>query len=272
MKTITLVAFRRPVYTDQALRRLSECRRLADFDHLMIFIDPGYEEVVEVCQGWARRFPIDARVFVNETRLGVAGNPLRAYSHAFGNLESDFHVAIEDDALLSPDALELALWYYNEHGSEAERYAFFNLCDHYDYRGAERNRWNLPEDPSLIAESVNLSSPFAWCISRLQWPFIENNWDKNTRSIGGWDWSLRFAMRVEGKVALTPVLSRCQNIGEQDGTWEDGSTFWVQRGLNYSNGAHQGGFTLVNRVTPKEARRLARWMIPELPRYFSGTK
>jgi len=68
MNTITFVAFRRPDYTDQALGRLCECRRLTDFDQLSIFIDPGYEEVVEVCRSWSGRFPIESRVFVSETR------------------------------------------------------------------------------------------------------------------------------------------------------------------------------------------------------------
>ena len=272
MNTITLVAFKRPAYTDRALRRLYECRRLTDFDQLAIFIDPGYDQVVEVCRSWSVRFPIESHVFVNEVQLGVADNPLRAYSHVFGDLGSGFNVAIEDDALLSPDALELALWFRNEHGSKSSRYAFLNLCDHYDYRGRGRNKANVPEDPSLFAESVSLSSPFAWCFSRHQWPFIQGSWNKNTRSIGGWDWSIRFAMRMKGQIALTPVLSRCQNIGELDGTYEDGRTFWVQRGLNYSDGLYRGPYTVVNPVAPEDTRRLAPWMIPELLRYFASPK
>jgi len=264
------VAYRRPDYTEKALQALRRCTGLDDFDHFSIFVDPGFPEVIRVCGDWASRFPINAMVHVNEAHLGVAENPFRAYSHVFDRLNSDFNVAIEDDAVLSVDALKLALCYFQHESSATSRYSFLNLCDHYDYRGNGKNIGNVPEDPSLLAESTNLSSPFAWCFARHQWPFIQNNWDKNVGGLRGWDWSIRFAMRMEGKVALTPVLSRCQNIGERGGVHEDGTTFHYQLGLRYSDGTYRGPFKVVNRITPDESRRLEPWMVLELPRYFAA--
>lgn len=251
MKTITLVAYKRPAYTNEVLRHLACCRKLDQFHRLCIFIDPGNDEVVEVCRARRQSFSIPVELTVNEKLLGVAQNPVRAYTFVFEELSTDFNVAIEDDAALTPDALELALWFYANHGSPSSRYSFLNLCDHYDYRGAGMNRGNVAEDPSLLAESINLSSPFAWCFTRHSWPFVKRNWNKNTRSIWGWDWSMRFGMRMEGRIALTPVVSRCQNIGRMDGTFETGQTFWVQQGLRYSNGSYQGDFSLVNPVTER---------------------
>jgi len=269
VKSITLVAYNRPLYTDEVLRALASCRLISDFDRLAIFVDPGCADVAGLCRTWSKRMPIAAEVFANESRLGVAGNPLKAYSYVFEQLAVDYNVAIEDDAVLSPDALELALWFHDHHGSETSRYCFFNLCDHYRYRGEGRNWGNVPEDPSLIAENADLSSPFAWCLPRREWPFVKRNWNQNTRSIGGWDWSIRFAMRMEGRIALTPVLSRCRNIGRLNGTHENEETYRAQLGLRHSDGSYRGGFNMVNRVSEEQSRRLARWMIPEVPRYFA---
>ena len=270
MKTITFVAYKRPSYTAEALRHLRECRGLEHFDLILISIDPGYNEVVSVCHEWAAGFPIEVRIRVNEEHLGVAGNPLRAYTTVVEDLGAEFNVALEDDALLSPDALEVALWFFRRHAANG-RYAFLSLCDHYEYRGSGRNKGGVPEGPSLLAETSNLSSPFAWCFAAPEWPFLKRHWNANTRSIGGWDWSIRFGMRIEGRVALTPVLSRCRNIGEKDGTHDTPQTWAdIQVGLNHSDGSYRGEYSIVNHVSDAEARMLYPWMIPELARVFGG--
>ena len=244
-------------------------RRLADFNRIAIFIDPGEDDIADLCRMWAWRQIVTTEVFVNETRLGVAGNPQRAYTYVFDTLGSDFNVAIEDDAVLMPDALELALWFDERQDVGLSRYAFLNLCDHYSYRGGEYSRGGVPEDPALLAENVTLSAPFAWCLARSRWPFIRKNWNKNAHAIWGWDWSVRLAMRMEGMIALTPVVSRCRNIGWQNATNETAETFLWQLGLPHSDGSHRGDFEIAHHVSADDARRLAPWMIPEIGRYLA---
>jgi hypothetical protein len=272
MKSITLVAYKRPDYTAAVLEHLSACRGLDAFDRVLIFIDPGVDRVSEICRHWASRLPIPAEAIVHPERLGVAGNPFHAYTHVFEELGAGFNVAIEDDAVLSSDALELALWFHDRYARQGGRYAFLNLCDHYEYRGEGSNKGGVPENPALLAETSNLSSPFAWCLPGREWPFIKANWNRNSRSITGWDWSIRFAMRMEAKVALTPVVSRCRNIGALDGTHENRDTYQVQLGLRYSDGAYTGDYSIVNRLETDQLRKLERWMVPELPRYFARDK
>jgi hypothetical protein len=272
MKTITFVGYKRPAYTNQVLSHLALCDGLTRFDRMEMFIEPGYDEVVDVCRHWASRLPLPAGITVNAKRLGVADNPLRALSHVFETLGSDFNVAIEDDAVLSPDAISLALWFAEQHGGAESRYAFLNFCDHYVYRGNGRNGGGLIEHPSLLAESPHLSSPFAWCFTRHRWPFAKRHWNTNVRSIQGWDWSIRFGMRIEGVISLTPVLSRCRNIGELDGTWDTPESWAaVQLGLNHSDGSYRGDYSIVNPVSPEVAHQLCPWMIPEIPRIVTDS-
>jgi hypothetical protein len=162
----------------------------------------------------------------------------------------------------------MALWFYENH-SGSDVYLCLSFCDHLRYRGPGKNRNGLPEDPSFLAETRDISAPFAWCFPARSWPFAKRHWNKNRLSLPGWDWSLRFGMRIEGRVGLTPVLSRCRNIGRFDGTWENGETFKVQLGLNYSDGSYRGGYSIVDPVAESDRRRLDAWMIAELPRLFS---
>ena len=279
MKTITMIAHDRPAYTAQAIGALAEALVKLDeltFDELIFSIDPGNDEVARVCerasQTLAESGIVECSVYVNASRQSasptdaVAENELLALGRAFEDRDSDFNLSLEDDAVLTPDAALLAKWFWECHGGPASEYTLMAMCNHRDF-GRGKNPGGIPDDPSYVAEATHISSPFAWCTSRWQWPFIRDHWNKKVVNPSGWDWSLSYAMRLDKRRALHPVLSRCKNIGREGGVHEYPEWFdQSQGGLVYSNGTYAGPYKVVAKIPDSELERLEPWMLPELER------
>ena len=279
MNTITLIAHNRPSYTAQTIMGLTEALLNTVnpvFDKLIFSIDPGNSEVVDVCEKAAEVLAngsvIECVVYVNKGRLSddgtiaVATNTELALMRAFEENDSDFNLSIEDDAVLTPDATLIAEWFLRCHGGPTSGYLLMSMCNHRDF-GRNRNPGTIPNDPSYIAEAAHITSPFAWCLSRYQWPFVRDSWNKKIKFPMGWDWSLSYAMRLEKKRALHPVLSRCRNIGREGGVHESVETFdHSQLGLTYSDGTYSGDYRIVARIPDSELEQLDPWMTLELGR------
>ena len=115
MKTLTLTVNNRPGYLRQLLDSLRR-NNVDGYDLLYCAVEPGCPEVLDVCK--AIDF-IPTHVHLNAERLGVRENPYQALRAVF-DMGSDFNVYLEDDLLVSPDALDLANWYLEQD----ERFAF----------------------------------------------------------------------------------------------------------------------------------------------------
>ena len=284
MKTVTLIAHSRPGYTAQAIGALAEALLKPDepiFDKLIISIDPGNAEVETICNRMAEVLStsgvIDCTVYVNAPRQSpsptdaVAENELLALSRAFEEHGSEFNLSIEDDAILTPDAALLAKWFWECHGGPASKYTLMAMCNHRDF-GHGENPGGVPNDPSYVAEASHIAAPFAWCMSKWQWPFVRDYWNKKVVNPSGWDWSLSYAMRLDKRRTLHPVLSRCKNIGREGGVHEYPEWFdKSQGGLVYSDGMYAGPYKIVVKIPDSELEKLEPWMLPEVANERSKT-
>jgi hypothetical protein len=277
VKTITIIAHDRPLYTAKVISALAEALIKPSepaFDLLIMSVDPGCREVMEVCERAAKVLTesgvIECVVYVNVPRQSasptdaVAENELLALSRAFDEHDSEFNLSLEDDAVLTPDSALLADWFYRCHGGPLSDYLLMAMCNHRDF-GRGKNPGDVPDDPSYIAEAAHIAAPFAWCLSKWQWPFVRDSWNKKVVNPSGWDWSLSYAMRLAKRRALHPILSRCKNIGREGGVHESVESFdQSQGGLVYSDGTYEGDYKIVVRVPGSELERLEPWMLPEL--------
>src|SRR5574340_426440 len=173
MKTIGLTAFRRPEYEKRVMQSVK------DLNH----IDRGY-----------RFFTFHDRE--NGGHLGCDRNMFRSISQCF-EYGSEFHVQIEDDTLLAPDALDLADWFFNH--PERDNYVLLNLHAH-------SKDLSQPLD---IHEHYGFTS-WGWAITREMWErWILPNWGgKHRVHPMRWDWSVSYALRKNGLKTLSPILSR----------------------------------------------------------------
>lgn len=278
MKTVTLIAHSRPAYTAQAITALAAALLVPDepvFDKLIISIDPGNAEVELICNKMAEILSdgvIECVTYVNVPRQSasttdtVAEAELLALSRAFEEHGSELNLSIEDDAILTPDAALLADWFWECHGGPASEYLLMAMCNHRDF-GRGENPGGVPNDPSYVAESAHIAAPFAWCMSKWQWPFVRDSWNCKKVNPSGWDWSLSYAMRLARKRALHPILSRCQNIGREGGVHEYPEWFdKSQGGLTYSDGTYAGCYEIVVRIPDSELQRPEPWMLAEMER------
>ena len=277
MNTVSIVAHSRPLYTRQVISGLiGALAKLPErfFDLLIFSIDPGYPEVLDVCESGAKVLAksdlIDCEVVVNApSRFGapidaIAANVGGALHRAFETHDSSFHVSLEDDAVLTPDSLLLARWFHEAHGGPLSDYSLFSFCNHRDYGRGQQPE--IPEsDPSLVAESARITSPFAWSLTRWQWPMVAESWNSKICFPRGWDYSLSLAMRLNRQRALHPVLSRCRNVGREGGTNETASSYDETQGnLIYSDGSYAGPYRVAVRIPDPELEQLDDWMVAEV--------
>ncbi len=117
----------------------------------------------------------------------------------------EFNVALEDDAVLSPDALEFAEWFYAL--PNRSEYVYCSLGDpHYRTERALENEYRDVHECRSIYTS-------AWCFTKFEWAWMREWWNRHLRTQVGWDWSLAYAMETHNKRSLYPLVSRAKNIG-----------------------------------------------------------
>lgn len=179
-------------HTSELRETLTALRMYAPGTDLFVNADPGgkLDRVILI----VREFFPEARVEVNRKRLHNRWNIQRVLHRAFVHHE---HVlSLEDDALISLDALDLCRWYFENHSEE-----FMALCLFNHSRGWE------PAD--AIAESWHFC-PWGWAISRGWYQKLLPHWMNDGAH---WDASVNVAMKANRWKVLCPLFSRSSHIG-----------------------------------------------------------
>lgn len=208
MKAISLPVATRPHYLKQMLSTLKECN-LNGYT-LYVNAEPN-QDVIDVVNDITF---IETKLVVNKERLGVRRNPFNVLDRAFQ--DADFVVHLEDDLIVSPDALDLANWYYDTFKDDPTKYmayGFFNYESDMD-------------EPEEIIQHARFNG-LGWCTFKTNW----NKWfrpiwfddDINKRVWGpntwGWDWSVQAVCKTEGLNTLIPSFGRSNHIGREGGTY-----------------------------------------------------
>lgn len=194
---MTMTAFRRPDYLDLVLRSLKKNAGLQDYT-LNFGIEPGSSEVISMCKH------VDfmkTSVVINPVRLGVLKNPYELLKRTFDS-GVDGVLYLEDDVVLSPDAVKLATWYLNN--PQRNDFLCMNLYNHDSKSEA---------DPTSCFAGTKFSA-LGFVITKEQWKaYFEPNWTKDPR---GWDFSITNLIQT-GLRVLQPRVSRSHHIGRERG-------------------------------------------------------
>lgn len=256
MKTVTLPVYKRADYLRETLDALKSNR--TDGYTLYVSVEPGSDEVAGMVK--AIDF-MPTKILWNKEKLGLNANIRQALFSAMED-GSEFNVAIEDDVVLSPDALDLAEWFrtYDKRGE----YIALVLC-HFDGKGRPR-----------VLHPLRKFWSWGYCFTREGWKkaFVDG-WDyvekqrKEDKRGTNWDTLMMRWVLTRRFSTLLPDLSRSRHIGEVGGTHfleHNASKHYDRffRNLPVSDGSVRDGFVVegtINECPTEEYERriLGRW-------------
>lgn len=196
MKTISLTTNDRPHYLRQCLDCLAACEGVEDWV-LCVVSEPNYD-CIEMIRGISF---MRVNHFRNQVQMGVNPNTYLAVEHAF-RIGSGYNVYLEDDVLLSRDALTLA---------EQHRCAIFP-----ELLAFRRRKEDLAQ-PQLVCRSAEeglLGCGFAMWTK--DWPRVRSHWfEVNPPEHKGetWDLALGAALEAAGTLIWRPMVNRSRHIG-----------------------------------------------------------
>jgi len=202
MKSISITAFNRPRYLKKVLQSLS-LNNLKGYDKIYCGIEPGNDEVFEICRKIDFIEPV---IILNKTVIGIRRNPYELLNRLFEE-GSEFNVYLEDDSELSPDAIELANYHYNNFKNDE----YFCCCFH-NYQSSKEHKSKLIEKQEFWAIGFSL---FATAWKKWYKSYWFDDHIAKEFNIGGigWDWSIRASILKHKKQVLTPMFSRSMHIG-----------------------------------------------------------
>lgn len=205
MRTITIAAYRRPEYLAQVLNSLSAALEYCpEFkpDRIILGIDLGGDLEIVPSEDW----PFPAEIIRWPEHLGVNEHPRRLLQYAFMELGSDFNLHLEDDTVLSPDALRLAMWFQRT-PNPASTLSLYSASKAVAENEIVRYRQDF--------------GGWGWATTRAVWlRLLAPYWNYKRDLPIGWDWSISKLMAEKGLRAMEPSLSRVRNIGREKGTYQ----------------------------------------------------
>jgi hypothetical protein len=218
MRTISMICYNRPKYLARALAAIDACDTTG-FDELHIFAEPvaADTEMASLLRSLTTvcgRIPVT--VHMNEKKLGVRDNPYRALSFVFECLGSDLNVHVEDDVLISPDALQMAIWYQSlPHRVKCMCLCLFNP-------GGSWDETKLQDEKQCV--SCYGFSPWGWACTKENWQewfsreWYTDRWAGPNGERVGWDWSINYHTAFTHTAStVMPAVSRAMTIGAEGG-------------------------------------------------------
>lgn len=196
MKTITLTATNRPHYLKILLDSL-RANNLSGYT-LYCSVEPGDKEVFSMC---SKINFVPTVITLNHRKRGVRDNPFKILSLVFDS-GSDFNVYLEDDIILSPDALNLANWYSTRINSNCLCGLFFNY-------GSDISK------PTIIRKVRDFNA-LGFVLNKDSWyKKFSPMWYSDNR---GWDWSIvSYLLRTPDLYCYQPITGRSNHIGRVGG-------------------------------------------------------
>lgn len=209
MKTITITAYKRPVYLRKVLESLVR-NDLRDW-HVFIALEPSsmQEMVKQVIH--ANLKGQTYTIIENPERLGVEANPHNILTYVFEN-GSDINIYLEDDTIVSPDITRIANWYLT---LDLEQILCLSLLAG-NCGGIENVSY--AKHPTVFGYTDKFNS-LGWIATKKQWDkYISNFWFSDRILKTTWDWAvLRELQQRPYLKTIQPMMARANHIGRENG-------------------------------------------------------
>lgn len=161
----------------------------------------------------------DCTITINESLLGIAENGFQAMERAFAD-GARYALYLEEDMLVSPDATQLAAWYFANH--EPDWLCLNLLGGGCSSAGFMSN----PDHPDLLFRGRTFNS-LGFAVRREEWEqHMRAAWRKEAEPVvkfdgvptGGWDWAVSSMLMSSPDLStIQPVLARATHTGRRGG-------------------------------------------------------
>lgn len=198
MIAVTLTAYNRPQYLRQTLDSLARC---VGIDQCLFLpqVEPADDSVWEMVQTWAA-CPVEAQR--NRKRLFLNRNTYTALDRAFHHpAQFTSFVHVEDDILLSRDALQYFVWAI-EQLRKSDKYLIVSAYS--------RPRNTVAPDERHLAAFRHVFTPIAWGIDRERLKFMLDQWSFRCPTKFTQAFRYRYSRKL---LEIYPLLSRSETIG-----------------------------------------------------------
>lgn len=224
VRTLSLTAYNRPDYLRQTVDALNGCEALDQFERVFVSIDASDQQ--DAVLSAVNRLKLSTIVYVHTEHLGLNANIKFALQQAFAG--SQFNVHLEDDIVLSPDALRFVLW-------AAPQVPVVEL---FSRRVGEADPGSCSFHPHF--------NPWGWaCAAEVFKRFIEPDWELRLKQVPTWDLALHSVMAANCLQALRPHLSRSKHIGRTGTTQMEAYFDQHLASFNFCASAYSGAYRVV---------------------------
>jgi hypothetical protein len=218
-KVITISLYNRVDYSKQVLEHLSKCIGVEDYE-ILVHIDrsPWVDELMDLVGGYSS--DLDIHVFSPAKNLGCNRSIYECLDWGFE--DTDYLIHIEDDILLSYDALKYFEWAGETFKNDQTVFTVDGYNNENPFPVA--TCWS---DNLHIVKKATSFKPWGWAIWKDRWEGIKDRWQFNYGSRyeqgklvfggGGWDVCMKQYLRGD-RCRVYPLLARTKNIGAKNGT------------------------------------------------------
>lgn len=205
MKVITSTHYNRPSHTSELLDSLHNCIGIEDY-FVIFCVEPGCDEVINLIQ---RDTSLNKKIVINDKLLGLWVNKKHALEQGFAC--SDYVIHLEDDLLLSRDALKFFEWC---NATFKTQQAIFSATAFSNQTPESSFRRNLcPHCSSQcgyyqVRRRRDGPSPLAWATWKDRWLEYKDEWSGE---------DVRLHVCRKDRFEVFPVLSRATHTGIDNG-------------------------------------------------------
>lgn len=214
-KVITMTHFNRPEYTEQSLESLAKADGIQEYTiyaHIDVMangqIHPSVQKIID---RYKDIIPLHQVKFSNKN-IGCNGSVY--YTMNLGFTQSDYVIHIEDDIVVSKDALRYFEWGFK----------FYSDPTIFTIDGYNNIKYNDEKDIEYTAISTESYRCWGWATWIDRWQEMSPQWqftyaarkDEQGKKIfegGSWDVFVKKVLRKNRK-RIFPKIPRTKNIGE----------------------------------------------------------
>lgn len=211
--TITMSVHKRYDYTKIVIQSIVDSMDYCDINLPVLFsIDYHDDKIVDLVSGFSQKF-ISSDIIINKPAIGCNNNTLLAFTSGFENFDRIIH--IEDDTVLSKDAIAFFIKHLDEYENDPE---IFSISGY-------NKTLEMPTNETISEiEKVNHFTCWGVSLWKNKSKNILDNWIQNCdhRNKGkSWDSHINdeIVKKNPSMKQIRPIVSRIQNIGAVNGSW-----------------------------------------------------